>query len=332
MRPRTPDHSPRWGGLQAAAGLQPGQPLGMFEPGLKARRKLKLAPRRRSWLMLFSLLLLGASLRAAGPPQRIISTAPSLTEMLFALGLGDRVVGVTTYCFYPPEARRKPKIGTYLKPDLEMLLHLKPDLVVAMQHYTDLKARLAPFGIPILEVSNEMLAGVSESLLIIGRASGVEERAAEQVGALRRELEAVRARVQSRPMRRVMFVVGRTPGTVRDLVAAGGSTFLNELIELAGGVNIFGEAGVAYPKVSIEEVLARRPEVIIDRGDMAETNRVTSEHEKAVVQLWSRWSILPAVQARRVHAVASDAFVIPGPRVVEAARALARMIHPEAGW
>jgi iron complex transport system substrate-binding protein len=283
----------------------------------------------RTWLALF---LFCWCARAADPPQRIISTAPSLTEILFALDLGDRVAGVTTYCFYPPEARRKPKIGTYIKPDLETILRLQPDLVVAMRHYTDLKATLAPFRFPVVEVSNETLAGIRDSMLLIGRAAGVEARARTRVAALDKELDDVRRRVAGLPRRRVMFVVGRTPDTVSDLVVVGGDNFLNELLTIAGGENVFAGAAVSYPKVPAEEVLARRPEVIIDRGEVPDPEKVPPGHEQAVVRLWNRWSQLPAVSTHRVYAVISDIYVIPGPRVGEAARALGRLIHPEAAW
>jgi iron complex transport system substrate-binding protein len=282
--------------------------------------------------VLVGLLLWGLTATAADPPQRIISTAPSLTEILFALDLGDRVAGVTTYCFYPPEARRKPKIGTYLKPDLETLLHLQPDLIVAMEQYTDLRQQLAPYHLPLLEVSNETLAAIRDSMLAIGRAAGVEARARTRVAALDKELDDVRRRVSGLPRRRVMFVVGRTPETVSDLVVVGGGNFLNELLSIAGGENIFAGAVVAYPKVPAEEMLARRPEVIIDRGDVADPEQAPAGHDQAVVRLWNRWSQLPAVTSRRVYPVASEIYVIPGPRVGEAARALGRLIHPEAAW
>ena len=269
--------------------------------------------------------------RGAEPPQRIVSTAPSLTEALFALGLGDRVAGVTTYCFYPPEARRKPKIGAYAKTDLETLLRLRPDLVVVMRYYTDLQARLASHRIPLLEVSNETLADIRQGLLAIGRAAGVESQAQERLAALDQELDGVRRRVAGRPRRRVMFVVGRTPETVRDIIVAGGNNFLNELISIAGGENVFAASAVAYPKVPAEEILARRPEVIIDRGDVIDPEKAPPRHEQAVARLWGRWPQLPAVASGRVYPVASDVFVIPGPRVGEAARRLARLLHPEAG-
>jgi iron complex transport system substrate-binding protein len=127
-----------------------------------------------------------------------------------------------------------------------------------------------------------------------------------------------------------LFVVGRTPGLLEGLVTFSKSAYLNELIELAGGENVFRDAPSSYPKVSLEEVLARNPEVILDMGDMGDTDQVTEQQRRQAVALWSRLSSVDAVRRGRVYAVTSDIFIVPGPRIVEAARELARRIHPEA--
>lgn len=277
----------------------------------------------------FVVLCLGSA--AAEPPHRIVSTAPSITEMLYALNLGDRVVGVTIYCHYPPEARSKPKIGTYLKPDLEAVLQLKPDLVVGLKRFTDLGPKLRRFGVRVLELDHGTLEDIYRSLLALGQRTVTEGTARDKVTVIRDELGKIQSRLAAQPRRRVMFIVGRTPGTVQDLVAVGRASFLNELIAITGGENIFQDSVAGYPRVSREEIFARRPEVIIDMGDMADTDHVAVEHKKSVVALWEKFPMLPAVRSGRVYAVASDIFVVPGPRVVEAARELARMIHPEVG-
>ena len=143
-------------------------------------------------------------------------------------------------------------------------------------------------------------------------------------------LEKIRARGALLPPRGVMFVVGRTPGTIQDLIVVGRGGFLNELIRLAGGRNTFEDALSFYPRVPREEVYARRPEVLIDMGDMGQTDGVTEEQKRAVAELWNQMPLLPAVQNRRVYGVANDVFMVPGPRVAEAARLLFEMIHPEA--
>lgn len=269
------------------------------------------------------LLLLGA--------QRIVSTAPSVTEMLYALGLGERVVGVTTFCRYPPEAAAKAKIGDYLRPNLEAIVVLKPDLVVMEATGIRRAERLPALKLNVLEVDDGTLAGIYESLRRIGAAAGVPERAAALRSNMQAALEDLRRRTRGLAPRRLLFVAGRTPARLEDLIVVGRGSYLNELIEIAGARNAFADVGAPYLKVSLEQVLARNPEVIVDMGEMAQTAGVSEEQKRAVVTLWERQPALAAVRERRVFAVASDIFVVPGPRVVEAARALARMVHPEAG-
>jgi len=276
-------------------------------------------------------LYLLSSFAFAAPPQRIVSTAPSATEMLYALGLGDRVVGVTTFCHYPPDAAKKPKIGDYLHPSLETIVGLRPGLVVSETTGVRHAERLRALNLNVLEIDDATLAGIYDSIRRIGQAAGVPARAEALCSQMRAQLDAIHTKVARLPRRRVLFLVGRTPGRIEDLVAAGRRSHLNELIEIAGGDNVFRDSVAAYGKIPLEELLSRNPEVIVDMGEMSETVGVTEAQKRAVVALWNRYPALAAVREHRVYAVASDIFVVPGPRVVEAARALARMLHPEAG-
>lgn len=251
--------------------------------------------------------------------------------MLYALGLGDRVVGVTTFCRYPPEAARKPKIGNYLRPDVEAILALRPDLVVAEKSMIRQALSLPRLKLNVLEVDDSTIQGIYESIRAIGRATGAGTRAESLCQNIRAGLEDVRRRASPLGRPRVMFVVGRTPGRIEDLIAAGGPSYLNEVIEIAGGANIFKDAATAYAKVGLEEVLARDPEVIIDMGEMAQTVGVTEAQKRAVVALWRRYPNLKAVRNNRVFAVASDVLVVPGPRVVAAAAEVAGLLHPGFG-
>jgi iron complex transport system substrate-binding protein len=274
-------------------------------------------------------LLLAGSICAQ--PRRVVSLAPSATEMLYALGLGDRVVGVTTFCRYPPEAARKPKIGNYLRPDVETILALRPDLVVAEKSMIRQALSLPRLKLNVLEVDDSTIQGIYESIRAIGRATGAGARAETLCENIRAGLESVRRRAAPLGRPRVMFVVGRTPGRIEDLIAAGGPSYLNEVIEIAGGENIFKDAATAYAKVGLEEVLARDPEVIIDMGEMAQTVGVTEAQKRAVVALWRRYPNLKAVRNNRVFAVASDVLVVPGPRVIAAAAEVAGLLHPGFG-
>jgi len=275
------------------------------------------------------MVILWAALAAAllGPPQRIVSTAPSITEMLYALGLGDRVVAVTTYCRYPPEAARKPKIGDYLRPNLELILAARPDLVILERTGVRNSATLASARLPVLEVDDGTLAGIYQSIERIGAAAGVAGRAAALNARLRAELDAVARRTAGLPKRRTMFVLGRTPARLEGIVVAGQGSYLDELIRLAGGRNIFGDTVSSYGKVPLEEILARDPEVILDMGEMAEPESLSQQRRRAVIALWRSQPSLSAVRLDRVYAVASGAFLVPGPRVAEAARELAALIH-----
>ncbi|MDA1314966.1 MAG: cobalamin-binding protein [Acidobacteria bacterium] len=268
--------------------------------------------------------------QTAGSPQRIISTAPSITEMIYALGLGDRVVGVTEFCHYPPEVREKPKIGSYLRPNIETMLSLRPDLVVLLNEHGLLSDRLRGVGLSVLELQHNNLEGIYSSLRSLGKRTGVREAAERRIAEIQAALEGIRGKAASLPRRTVMFIVGRTPGTIQDVVVVGRGSFLNELIAVAGGQNVFADAGQYYPRIPREEIYARRPDVIVDMGDMSDTDVVTEEHRRSVGKLWEQVPSLPAVEQNRVYPVADDIFVVPGPRVVEAAQSLFEMIHPEA--
>lgn len=278
------------------------------------------------------LLVIAAAVSAAlsiAAPQRIVSTAPSITELLYALGLGDHVVGVTNYCHYPPEAALKPKIGDYTSPNLEAIAALKPDLVILQTNPIRLADRLHALKLTTLEINQDNLATVFDSFKEVGAATGAQAQAAKLIDTVRGRLDEIRKRAAALPRTRAMFVIGRTPNSLDGLVVVGKATYLNEIINLTGGENIFRDAPSQYPNVSLEEVLARNPQVIIDMGDMADTINVTAEHKQQVVGMWDRMASLSAVKQHRVFAVASDIFVVPGPRVVNAAEAFFGMLHPE---
>ncbi len=263
-------------------------------------------------------------------PQRIVSTAPSITEILYALGLGDRVVGVDRFSHFPAEAARKPQIGDYAAPNLEVIASLRPTLVIIPTNPVQLRQRLEALKLKVLELDQEGIPEIYKSLRQVGEATGTTVKAEEVIEGIRKQLTAIRARASTLRPTRVMFVVGRTPGRLDGLMVAGQSSYLNEIIEIAGGQNIFGDSSAAYPKVSMEEILGRNPDVIIDMGEMGQTVGVTEAQKRSVITLWNRMASLSAVRNRRVTAVASDIFVVPGPRAVLAAQEFFSILHPEA--
>ena len=262
-------------------------------------------------------------------PHRIVSTAPSITETLFALGLGDRVIGVSQHCHYPPEANSRPRVGSYLKPNVEVIVGLRPDLVIVQAKTNDAAAQLERVKVNVLEVEHGDLEKMFAGMRLIASRCGVPERGAKLEADLRARLAAIRKRTESLPRRSLVFIVGRSPGSLENLIAVGKGSYLNELIAIAGGVNALAGTPMPYPKVSLESIIGLNPDVLVDMGDMAETLGVTEEHKRNVVALWNRRPALKAVAQKRVFAVAADIFVVPGPRVAEAAEAFAKMLHPE---
>jgi iron complex transport system substrate-binding protein len=263
----------------------------------------------------------------AATPSRIVSTSPSITETLFALGLGDRVVGVSTFCRFPLEVQKLPKVGTFLQPDAELIAGLRPDLVVIHEKANGIDRRLASLHIPFVVVDRGSTQSVFTSIRQIGAAAGVPDRATALVAAIERKLGALRAanRLTSRP--RVLFIIGRRSGMLADLVGVGAGTYLNDLIEIGGGTNVLNISGQPeYPRISMETVLRFDPDVIVDTVDMGaqESARVPPA---AVERLWSAYPTLTAVKTKRVYAATIDALVVPGPRIVEAAEWVSELLH-----
>jgi len=239
-------------------------------------------------------------------------------------------VGVDRFSRYPPEVLRKQKIGDYANPNLEVIASLRPDLVMIPTNPVKLAERLGTLRLKVLEIDQEGIAKLYDSFRIVGQATGTVEQAAKLTSSVRGQLDAIRTRAAPLKRTRMMFVVGRTPNRLDGLIVVGQASYLNEIIALAGGENVFRDAVASYPAVSLEEVLARNPDVIVDMGDMADTVGVTDQHKREVTSLWERLTNVAAVKQHRVFAVASDVYVVPGPRVVEAAKAFLAMLHPEA--
>jgi iron complex transport system substrate-binding protein len=276
-----------------------------------------------------ALLAVGAALCAA-EPRRIVSTAPSITETLFALGLGQRVVGVTTYCRYPPEVTRLPKIGTFLEPNFERILALKPDLVFTMKNPVQLTERLRGLKLNAVELDEDTVEGVFTSIERIGQATEAQSHAKALAESLHGQLDTFRKSTAALPARSVLFIIGRTPGTLEGLIGAGKGSYLDQLLAYAGGRNVLADAPMAYPKVSLEEILARDPEVILDMGDFEHASGEARERQQEVAAIWAKYPLLRAVKTHRVYALSSDIFVVPGPRMADAAREFRRLLHPEA--
>ncbi|NIV91982.1 ABC transporter substrate-binding protein, partial [candidate division KSB1 bacterium] len=190
-------------------------------------------------------------------PNRIVSTSPAITEILFKLDVGDRIVGVTDYCTFPPKAQAIPKIGGIVKPSLETVLSLKPDLVMLGNLVAWMQPEFQRAQIPTLQLQMYTIPQILSSIDKLGEGVGVRDRAKELIETLEAEIKAAKTRVQDRRRKRAMIVVGRNLGTLSDIYVVGRESFLNDLLTFAGGENIFGSIPLQYPKVSKEEIIAR---------------------------------------------------------------------------
>lgn len=262
--------------------------------------------------------------------MRIVSTTPSITESLFALGLGDRVVGVSEFSRYPPQVTSLPKVGSELGPNLERIVTLRPDLVVISDRLPTLGQRLEAARIPFLAVSLGNLASISSAMLRIGAAAGIEPHAHEVVATLQSRLDRLRERPAPTPRPKVLLIMGRTLEALTGMVAVGRDSYLNDLIEIAGGTNILAAStAIPYPRVTLESVLSLNPDVIVDTIDMGATDANRELLQASSMALWTRFEMLSAVKSGRIRAAETDALFVPGPRVVDGAEWLAVVIRGE---
>ena len=266
---------------------------------------------------------LGREVRLEKIPKRIIPLAPSLTEILYYLGLGDRVAGVTQFSNYPTEAKEKPQIGSYIKLNIEKIISLSPDLVIGTkdgnnQGDVDL---LGQAKIPVFVVNPRDIRGVISTIAQIADLCGIGEKGNWAVDDLTKRLEAVQAAVEGRERPLVFLQIN-----LRPIMTVNKNTFHNDLINRAGGINMTAEEPITYPRISIEEVISRKPDIIIissmDRG---------GEFEKAK-DGWMEWTSIPAVKNNRVYLIDSDLTDRPSPRIVQGLEVIARLIHPEVDW
>ncbi len=268
------------------------------------------------------LLLAAAQLWGAGA-QRIISTAPSITETLFGMGLGPRVVGVTIYCKFPAEALKIAKIGTYLKPDIEAIVALHPDLVVVQKQGNNLSAELDRMHIRYVEVQSFNLDYIYAGARAIGKAADAGAAAEQMISRMQAQLKAIEALTAGKPMLSAVFIVGHTAGSLEGLIAGSGTSYFSDLLTMAGGRNVFMDTQNPYPKISMEEILSRDPDFIF------ELSGESRPKQEEVVTLWKTHRTLKAVAAGHVYAIPSGPFLAPGPRAVEATKIVLGFLHPE---
>jgi iron complex transport system substrate-binding protein len=258
--------------------------------------------------------------------QRIVSIAPAVTEMLFAIDAGAQVVGVSSFDRFPPEVLPLPKVGALIDPDTERILSLRPDLVVFYGSQTEELARFEAAGIRTYSYRHTGIEGVFQTITDLAALTNRADEAGRVVSGIRAQLDAVRARVAARDRPRTLLVFGRQPGTLQGLYASGGLGFLHEMLEIAGGTNVFADTTRESVQPSHEALLAIAPEIVVE---IASEPRATSEIERDR-QLWQRLGSIPAVRDDRIRVVAGSHLVVPGPRLGRAVEELARALHPDA--
>jgi iron complex transport system substrate-binding protein len=257
----------------------------------------------------------------------VISIVPAVTEILFDIGAGPRVVAVSSFDKFPADVDDLPRVGALLDPDLETILKLRPDLVIVYASQTDLRLQLERAKTPMFVYAHGGLADVTSVIRTLGTCLGLQTEAEAAARRLETRLEDVRTRVRPLPRPRTLLVFGRDRGTLRSIHASGGVGFLHDVLTLAGGANVFGDTARESVQVSLEAILAKAPELILE---LRYTEDITQERAAREAAVWSAMGSIPAVQAGRVHVLVGDQFVVPGPRIAAAAEEIARTIHPQA--
>jgi cobalamin transport system substrate-binding protein len=289
--------------------------------------------RRRAVALVLSVLLLPAAAGAGSltdptgrrvmidaAPHRIISLVPSVTELMFAIGAQDLLVGVTDFCDFPPAARQKPSVGGMLAPSLETMVALKPDLVLATTagNREETFTQLEQLRIPVYVVNPTRVADVLDLISRLGALMGRESAAARLAVSLGTRVDAVAARVKNLPRPRVLYVLWPDP-----LIVPGRGGLVSELLVLAGGDSVTADAGEPYPRFSLEAAIARAPQVIILASHGSGQGRIAREK-------WERFTSLPAIKDGRLYTADGNLLHRYGPRIVDGLEQLARLIHPEA--
>lgn len=259
-------------------------------------------------------------------PQRIVSISPNVTEILYGVGAWSQVVAVSQFCSFPDDVKNKPRVGGWDNTNLEQLTRLKPDLVIGVEAQAPfLKDKLEGLGIRSLFLNSQTLSDVYASIKEIGRVSGHEQQAAALLSKTQNEVEAVRKSIAGRQPVKVLCVVDRIPGTIRELYTATKGSFLAELIAIAGGDSIAPAGEHGWGQITKEAIVALNPEVIIDMVQDSKGN-----FGEDPVAVWHELPEVSAVQEQRIYPVRDALLIHPSQFVGHTAQEFARMIHPEA--
>jgi iron complex transport system substrate-binding protein len=307
-------------------------PSFLFGEGIRPVINLRHRISRLAFVLCAVVLAGVIPLAAQKKPQRIVSTAPSITESLFALGLGHQVVGVSRFCSFPPEVLNLPRVGTYLNPDPEAIARLAPDLVVLEKGSTQLKDRLGALHIAYVEVPHDTLDEIYSEIEIIAKAAGVPDRGTALVAQIKTSLASIESKSRSLPSPRVIVIVDRKQGTLGDMIAVGPDNYVNQILEIAGADNVLAMSNLPhYPHISLETVIRENPDVIIDLSGTQESPEAQEVSRASALTLWKARTELKAVRNGHVYAGTSNVLVVPGPRTPLATQRLFDYIHGSGG-
>jgi iron complex transport system substrate-binding protein len=260
----------------------------------------------------------------ADAPRRIVSLIPAVTEMIFAIGDGERLVGVSAYDRYPPEVQKIDRVGGLLDPNVEKILSLRPDLVIVYNTQQELKQRLQRADIPAFLYEHRGLADITQTIRAVGARIGSGAAANRLADTMESDLSAIRQSVAGKIRPKTLLVFGREPGSLRGVNASGGVGFLHDMLLVAGGDDVFGDVARQSVDASREMILARGPEVIIE---LRYGDAIGTSDSAQIAHDWDALTSVPAVRNHRVYVLTGDQFVVPGPRVVDATRQFAHVLH-----
>jgi iron complex transport system substrate-binding protein len=259
----------------------------------------------------------------AAEARRVISIIPATTEMLFAMGAGDRLVAVGSYDRFPADVDKLPRVGALLDPNVERILALRPDLVILYGTQAELKTQLERAHVPYYSYTHRGLSDITETIRAVGARVGVAANANALATKIERELADIRNRVAKSPRPKTLLVFGREKGSLAGIDASGGSGFLHDMLETAGGADVLADLHQQSVMMTTELLLARAPEVILEL-------RYSRDDADADMAAWNTLPAIPAVKNRRLYLLRGEEYVVPGPRVAAATERMARTLHPEA--
>jgi iron complex transport system substrate-binding protein len=263
---------------------------------------------------------LGRRVTIKESPQRIVSLAPGITEILYAMNLADKIVGVTSYCNWPAAAKQKQRIGGFINPSIEKIISLQPDLILATAdgNRKETIEQLERLGLAVYVTNPSSTKGILNGILRIGEITAEEKAAKSLVARLQKRLNNVSKQIQGKIQPRVFFQIGLDP-----VITTGKGTLINEAIELAGGINIAGKDTVRYPRYSAESLMAGAPDIILFAP-------MANDREFATVKkFWQKFDEIPAVKQNRIYPIETDLISRASPRIVDAIERMAVIFHPE---